>query len=237
MTRIGAKGGMSFSTNYDIEFDFKGKDFLNSFTENDKNTVQLFCDEAQLPNVQSAVGQRSGKFLGEGPVSYPHTRIFTDLSLGFMLDSNLNALKFFNTWYNYIFNEEPSGKDQYSGTTTDALSQTPNLETRVNRLRYLDEYSCTLKILKSEPTHTNAGGRTPVVYLLENCYPYSIDTVPLAYGSSQVARLTVNFYYSRHTVRFGNQIDNPRYVPPVNLTDAEKFTGRRILSEINADIA
>ncbi len=103
MTRIGAKGGMSFSTNYDIEFDFKDKDFLNSFTKNDRNTVQLFCDEAQLPNVQSAVGQRSGKFLGEGPVSYPHTRIFTDLSLGFLLDSNLTALKFFNAWYSYIF--------------------------------------------------------------------------------------------------------------------------------------
>ena len=237
MTRIGAKGGMSFSTNYDIEFDFKNKDFLNSFTDNDRNTVQLFCDEAQLPNVQSAVGQRSGKFLGEGPVSYPHTRIFTDLSLGFLLDSNLSALKFFNTWYNYIFTEELTEEDLYSGTTADALSQTPNSETRVNRLKYLDEYSCTLKILKSEPTHTNAGGRTPVVYLLENCYPYSIDTVPLAYGSSQIARLTVNFYYSRHTVRFGNQIDNPKYEPPVNLTDAEKITGRRILSEINADIA
>ena len=237
MSRIGAKGGMSFSTNYDIEFDFKNKDFLNSFTDNDRNTVQLFCDEAQLPNVQSAVGQRSGKFLGEGPVSYPHTRIFTDLSLGFLLDSNLSALKFFNTWYNYIFTEELTEEDLYSGTTADALSQTPNLETRVNRLKYLDEYSCTLKILKSEPTHTNAGGRTPVVYLLENCYPYSIDTVPLAYGSSQIARLTVNFYYSRHTVKFGKQIDNPKYVPPVNLTDAEKFTGRRILSEINADIA
>ena len=237
MSRIGAKGGMSFSTNYDIEFDFKNKDFLNSFTDNDRNTVQLFCDEAQLPNVQSAVGQRSGKFLGEGPVSYPHTRIFTDLSLGFLLDSNLSALKFFNTWYNYIFTEELTEEDLYSGTTADALSQTPNSETRVNRLKYLDEYSCTLKILKSEPTHTNAGGRTPVVYLLENCYPYSIDTVPLAYGSSQIARLTVNFYYSRHTVKFGKQIDNPKYVPPVNLTDAEKFTGRRILSEINADIA
>tara|TARA_Y100000287_G_scaffold151278_1_gene126857 strand:+ start:45 stop:800 length:756 start_codon:yes stop_codon:yes gene_type:complete len=242
MTRIGAKGGMSFSTNYDIEFDFKDKDFLNSFTKNDRNTVQLFCDEAQLPNVQSAVGQRSGKFLGEGPVSYPHTRIFTDLSLGFLLDSNLTALKFFNAWYSYIFSggdvEDPSDPSKiYSGTTSSALSQTPEHQERVNRLKYLDEYSCTLKILKSEPTHTNAGGRTPVAYLLENCYPYAIDTVPLSYGSSQIARLTVNFYYSRHTVRFGNQIDNPKYVPPVNLTDAEKFTGRRILSEINADIA
>ena len=67
------------------------------------------------------------------------------------------------------------------------------LLSRVNRLKYLDEYSCTLKIIKTEPDSVSSNGRTPVVYLLEKCYPYSIDTVPLAYGSSQVARLTVNF--------------------------------------------
>ena len=243
MQRIGAKGGMSFTTNYDLDFSFNSTpDFLGRFSADERKSIQMLCDEAQLPNVQSAVGQRSGKFLGEGPVSYPHTRIFTDLSLGFLLDSNLSALKFFNSWYNYIFSgsdiEDPSDPSKiYSGTTSSALSQTPEDQERVNRLKYLDEYSCTLKILKSEPTHTNAGGRTPVVYLLENCYPYSIDTVPLAYGSSQIARLTVNFYYSRHTVRFGKQIDNPEYFSPPNLADAQKFTGRSILSEVNRNIS
>ena len=33
--------------------------------------------------------------------------------------------------------------------------------------------------------------------------PVTFDAVPLAYGSSQVSRLTCNFYYSRHTVAYG----------------------------------
>ena len=46
--------------------------------------------------------------------------------------------------------------------------------------------------------------------MLENCYPYSIDAVPLAYGSSQVTRLTVNFYYTRHTVSY-SQASGPGF--------------------------
>ena len=31
-----------------------------------------------------------------------------------------------------------------------------------------------------------------------------VRSVPLAYGTSQIARVNVSFYYSRHTVRYGN---------------------------------
>ena len=58
--------------------------------------------------------------------------------------------------------------------------------------------------MKTEPNNVAAIGRVPAVVLLENCYPYSIDAVPLAYGSSQVTRVNVNFYYSRHTIAHGN---------------------------------
>ena len=200
MAKIGAKGGMSYSTNFDVEFSFeKSPAFVQEFAGEDKNVIQMLCDEAQLPNVQSAVSQRSGRNLGEGPVSYPHTRIFTDISLGFLLDADLTALKFINNWYNYIFGEDYKEYTGFEG----AEELTPNLENRINRLKYLDEYAATLKIMKTEPNATSERGRVPVTYLLEKCYPYSIDTVPLAYGSSQVSRLTVNFYYSRHTVAYG----------------------------------
>jgi hypothetical protein len=199
MTKIGARGGMSYSTNFDVEFSFKDSPTFYDFKGENKNVIQMLCDEAQLPNVQSAVSQRSGRNLGEGPVSYPHTRIFTDISLGFLLDADLTALKFINNWYNYIFGE---GNVEYSGLNG-ATTATPLLDNRINRLKYLDQYAATLRIMKTEPNATSERGRVPVTYLLEKCYPYSIDTVPLAYGSSQVSRLTVNFYYSRHTVAYG----------------------------------
>lgn len=199
MTKIGAKGGMSYSTNFDVEFSFKDSPTFYDFKGENKNVIQMLCDEAQLPNVQSAVSQRSGRNLGEGPVSYPHTRIFTDISLGFLLDADLTALKFINSWYNYIFGE---GNVEYTGLEG-ATTANPLPENRVNRLKYLDQYAATLRIMKTEPNGNSERGRVPVTYLLEKCYPYSIDTVPLAYGSSQVSRLTCNFYYSRHTVAYG----------------------------------
>ena len=82
MEKISTRGGMSLTTGFDVQFDFKrpdrpfAKTFYSSFN---KDVVEMFCDEAQLPNVQSAVGQVNGRYLGEGSVSYPHTRIFLSL--------------------------------------------------------------------------------------------------------------------------------------------------------------
>ena len=40
---------------------------------------------------------------------------------------------------------------------------------------------------------------------MEECYPYSIDTVPLSYGTSQLTRVSANFYYAKHSVVYQNQ--------------------------------
>ena len=211
MAKMGVKGGMSMTTAFDVEFDFTDKpglSFVDSFYSNDnKDVVKMLCDEAQLPNVQSATAQVTGRYLGEGPVSYPHTRVYTDVSLGFMLDANLTALKFFSGWYDFIFGENPR---VYSGDIPTALSETPRDTQRINRLQFMDDYTCTAKIIKTEMTKTNKERTSeqtiaPAIYLLENCYPYSIDAVPLSYGSSQITRLTVNLYYTRHTVAYGYQ--------------------------------
>ena len=205
MTRIANKGGMSLTTGFDVEFQlpalkegaqrFDGSEY---YKDSNKEFVTLMCDEAQLPNVQSGVAQVSGRFLGEGPIYYPHTRIYTDLSLGFLLDADLTPLKFFNSWYEYIFGDTVA---EYSDNAA-ATGLSPNDTNRINRLKFPETYTSTLKIKKTEPGPTAYNGKVPSMYLLENCYPYSIDSVPLAYGSSQVTRLTVNFYYTRHTVAY-----------------------------------
>ena len=64
-----------------------------------------FCDEAQLPNVNTMTGQQNGLYTGLGSVDYIHTRIFTEINLTFMLDANMTALKFANAWHTYMFSE------------------------------------------------------------------------------------------------------------------------------------
>ena len=205
MEKMGVKGGMSMTTAFDVQFDFKDKNlsFVEDFyTDDNKDIVTMLCDEAQLPNVQSATAQVTGRFLGEGPISYPHTRIYTDLSLGFMLDRDMTALKFFTAWYDYIFGEKRSS---YTGNNlTNALTAEEQSTERVNRLEYMDSYTCKARIVKTEMGGSASNQVAPMTFILENCYPYSIDAVPLSYGSSQITRCTVNFYYTRHTVAYAN---------------------------------
>lgn len=208
MKRIGGKGGMSLTTGFDVNIKFKNPATENLafcekyYSSTDKEVVNMLCDEAQLPNVQSAVGTISGRYLGEGSISYPHTRIFTDVGLGFMCDAKLIPLKFFNGWYEHIFGE--SGIDKtYNSKMEPALGMAPKPTQRTNRVTYIDDYVANIKIIKSEPGPGGANARVPVVYILENAYPYAIDAVPLAYGSSQLTRVNVNLYYTRHTVAYG----------------------------------
>ena len=148
--------------------------------------IEYMCDEAQLPNINTATGTQNGVYLGLGSVDYPHTRLFTDLQLGFMLDANLDILKFLNDWHGSIFSEpaENSG-----GSKT---------ENRINKLRFRDDYAATIKIIKTEAGPSSTTERQPITYVIEKAYPYAIDAIPLQFGSSQITKVTAQFKYQRH---------------------------------------
>ena len=108
MSKIGRQKGMSLTTGFDVFIDFPSGNTLPQkyYTNGDEDIVHMMCDEAQLPNVQTATGQLSGRYVGESAVQYPHSRMFTDVGLGFLCDARLTPLKFFNWWYQWMFNEE-----------------------------------------------------------------------------------------------------------------------------------
>ena len=162
----------------------------------------MLCDEAQLPNVQSATGQISGRYLGEQTVQYPHSRMFTDVGLGFLCDGDMLPLKFLHHWYNFIYGEGTPliSMDDYESTKAVNIRD----RSRVNRLAYPDHCTCSVYIMKTEPDADFANGRIPTTFVLENAYPYSVDAVPLSYGTSQITRVNVSLYYSRHSVIHGD---------------------------------
>lgn len=211
---IAASGGMAMSNGYDVEFDFSnpGIDELKSrFTSigvslpsaNDSGNpgalINMFCDEAQLPNSQAATGQINGRYLGEGTINYPHTRLVSDFSLSWMCDANMIPYKFINTWYNFIFGTILQSKSPQELRNFKANASADPME-RVTRLKYPNQYQATLRIAKTEKGKNAPNSRVPLVYVIENVYPYQIDAVPLSYGSSQITKVSANFYYSRHTV-------------------------------------
>ena len=241
---IAQQGGMSYSNNFDVVFNFNGTahqkirdrfkkiglDFgkgSTSAADTDENldgskaadVLKMFCEEAQLPNVQSATGNLTGVRLGEGQINYATNKLYTDFQLGWMCDANMTPLKFLNSWQSFIFNEYDAGNNDILEETGDYIqeneslanlkSETGTLGSREKsiRLHYPDEYQCNITITKTEKGKSAANSRASMMYTLIDCFPYAIDAVPLSYGASQVTKVTANFYYSKYSIVY-NDITN-----------------------------
>lgn len=241
---IAKQGGMSYSNNFDVVFNFNktahqkirdrftkiGLDFGTGSTSaadtdanvsgnNAADVLKMFCEEAQLPNVQSSTGNLTGVRLGEGQINYATSKLYTDFQLGWMCDANMTPLKFLNSWHGFIFNEFDANnndviKDTGDYTKTGAAlsslkSETGTLGSRDKsiRLHYPDEYQCNITITKTEKGKSAANSRASMMYTLIDCFPYAIDAVPLSYGASQVTKVTANFYYSKYSIVY-NDIRN-----------------------------
>ena len=178
------QGGMAMSNNFLVKFEG-----LSSEIGYDPEIVEYFCDEVQLPNINTATASQNGLYTGLGSVDYPHTRVFTELQISFLLDANLEALKFLNDWYFFIFNETPIEK---------GVGAQFELENRTTRVRYKNEYAATIRIIKAEMGGNDSTERQSIEYVLEKAYPYAIDAVPLQFGSSQITQVTAQISYMRH---------------------------------------
>tara|TARA_B100002019_G_scaffold128391_1_gene110464 strand:+ start:46 stop:714 length:669 start_codon:yes stop_codon:yes gene_type:complete len=182
--KMAKQGGMAMSNNFLVKFED-----LPAEIAVDREIVEYFCDEVQLPNINTATGTQNGLYTGLGSVDYPHTRVFTELQISFLLDANLEALKFLNNWYFHIFNEEP---------VEDGVGAQYQLENRVTRVRYKNEYASTIRICKAEIGGNSPTERQAIEYVLEKAYPYAIDAVPMQFGTAQLLRVTGQFKYQRH---------------------------------------
>ena len=212
---IAANGGMAMSNGYDVEFDFTNGKLSslvntigrlgiklpeNTTTGQPGALINMFCDEAQLPNISAATGQINGRYLGEGTINYAHTRMVSDFSLSWMCDANMIPFKFLNAWHGFIFGDTMFEEKATSALLRDVKNfAKKRADNRINRLQYPEEYQATLRISKAERGQNAPNGRVSLVCVLENVYPYSIDAVPLSYGSSQITKVSANFYYTRHT--------------------------------------
>ena len=209
---------MSMTNGYDVDFEISGDlqrvmtnnkigDITNPKGPSDSSIlIKLLCDEAQLPNIQTATGQLSGRVLGESQINYAYAKFYSDVSLTWMCDANMTPLKFVTAWHSYIFSGGAGDEPTVSGAGLSAIKAAKPLPiSRAVRLRYPEDYLCpVMRITKTEKNGAAPNGRAGISYILQNAFPYSIDSVPLSYGTSQITKVTANFYYQKHTVVFGD---------------------------------
>jgi hypothetical protein len=187
---MNANGGMSIANSFVVQI------LNDDGTPAENNIFEFLCDEAQLPNVQAATGTIEGRYVGEGQVNYPHTRVFTEVQLGFQCDANMTPLKYLNNWFGEIYGEPPIE----DVAMFDDISSTPELSNRSNKLQLPKSYCRTVKITKTEIGPNRARLRPSITYLLERAWPFAIDAVPLQFGSTLITKVTCQLYYTRHTI-------------------------------------
>ena len=177
LQRISQDGGLASSNNFVVKF--LNPPFELPFGVEEQ--MEYYCNEAQLPNINTSEGTINGMYMGSGSVKYAHTRVFTEIQLGFICDANMSIMKFLNAWQGFMFNEG-QGVDKNRNIT----------------IKYPDEYVCDLAIMKTELSPYEGELRNPLTYVLERAYPYAIDAVPMQFGSNQVTQVTAQFSYMRH---------------------------------------
>lgn len=215
VNKIARQGGMAMSTGFVVDFSFKNPGGFKSVLDQllpGSDIYKIFCDEATLPPSQAATGQVTGISLGEGQRSYPHTKMYTDMSLGWMCDANMEPYKFVQSWWQYIFQEfDPAGgeistldQQKFGATYAEMLAATEKPSNRITRLHYPDDYYCTIRIAKAERGPGGEVERVSAIHILQDAFPYTVDSVPLSFGQSQLTKCTANFYYSKHRVVYND---------------------------------
>lgn len=193
LTSISKQGGLAFSNTYEVSFGDFGSElqsvlndagFVSKTPGSALYNMELLCEEASLPGMMVNTGQTTGRYLGEGQINYAHTKSYQDLTLGWTCDANLSSLKFLNAWMKAIFEEKNDGKMSQPGRYT------------TTRLNYPNEYMCrTVKIKKAERNKKGTVERGGGIYTFHEIWPYSIQSTPVSYGSSQLLKVTASFYY------------------------------------------
>ena len=228
------KGGMAMSNGFAVQFDMGTN--LKKYIESggvSADVYQGFCDEAQLPPSQAATGQLQGRLLGEGSISYAHTKLYTDVQLGWMCDANMEPFKFVNAWWQYIFAEYEPGTDspidkdgKYEPFVRDngfsgMMQVDGKTKYRTTRLRYPDDYTATIRIVKVERGMSSSTERVSAVHVLQDAYPYTVESIPLSFGASQITKATATFHYTKHHVVY-NDISNWSWISGSTPSDSEE---------------
>ena len=147
----------------------------------------LMCKGAEIPGATFATAQVKGNYMGITQ-KYAHTRIFTDTTLTFMVDSQYRVMKFFQLWQEYIASGGEVSRDK---------------KAYYARMKYPDSYKCSQMLLsKFDRDHFQK-----MDYTFINAFPVNLVPTAIDYGTNKVLEIGVTFAYDRYVVGSINSLD------------------------------
>lgn len=142
----------------------------------------LLCNNAELPATTMATAQIEGNRMGIVE-KFAHSRVYTDTTLTFYVDSDYKVLEFFELWHEFI----ASGSDESDGADKSHLAY-------YHRMQYPQEYKVdTIRIQKFNKDHFRS-----VEYTFLNAFPVAVSSMPVSYDGNSVLECQVTFAYDRY---------------------------------------
>ena len=194
-------------------------DFNNDF----KNRLGLLCSEATIPTSSYATAEVKDNFMGVSQ-EFAHTRINTDIDFTFYVDREYKVLGFFEAWMDYI-----SGGGELSLYDSNVLSS----GNYYRRFQYPNNYKNKSGVyIKKFERDWSSSGAENVSFQLINSFPKSVASIPIAYGESELMKVTVTMNYDRYIMRrefAPKQVGKMEVSPGIFQSDFD--TGSGIFSE------
>ena len=147
----------------------------------------LLCFSASLPTSSMATANITGNFMGITE-KFAHTRQYSAIGLEFYVDKNYNALKFMESWMEFI----ASGSNNPIGSPLAPIGQ--NRKDYIYRMQYPEYY----KSDRTTITKFDRDYNKEVEYTFIGLFPSAISSIPVSYSSSDTLKMSVTFEYDRY---------------------------------------
>lgn len=187
----------------------------------------LLCFSASLPTPRLATADIMGNYTGVME-HVAHSVQYNQISLEFYVDSRYRSLKFFEGWIEFI----SSGSYNPARIVNENSPVSQNQLNYFVRMQYPEEY----KSNRTTITKFDRDYNTEIDYTFIGLFPFEISETPVSYGSSDVMKIQVSFYYDRFVSekvdRINNVITGSRFdnlINPWSLEDLFATTNKSTL--------
>ena len=155
----------------------------------DQGRLNILCSDTVLPGSSFATADITNNIPGVRE-RHVYRRTYDDsIQLSFYCDADQYLpIRFFEAWMNYISNMTSSGSNKIQN------------EDYHYRVKFPREYRGNLEISKFEKNLDSRRQTKILTYKFVNCFPLSINSMPVSYDASQVLKCTVNMAYSRYFI-------------------------------------
>ena len=173
--------------------------------------IELRCHRTSMPGTSFLTHSVSSDVQGQVE-EIPYRRGYnTEITMGFIVDTDYKVLQFFETWQDYMSGIETNGSDNTASYYEVGATYRPN---------YYDDYITSIFITKFEKdtgtfVKSNRLVKPEMEVTLLKAYPKLIADVELMYGpTGEFLNVDVTFGYSRYVKRRKNGGTTGGTTPP-----------------------